>query len=57
MKPFKKYVCVVCGHVYDEETGDPETNLAPGTRWNDVPDSWTCPDCGACKADFEEAAY
>jgi len=55
MKPYRKYVCVVCGHTYDEETGDPETNLAPGTRWEDVPDSWTCPDCGARKTDFEEA--
>jgi rubredoxin len=56
MKPYRKYVCVICAHVYDEEIGDPETNLAPGTRWEDVPESWTCPDCGAGKADFEEAA-
>jgi rubredoxin len=48
-----KYMCVVCGWVYDEATGDPEHGIAPGTRWADVPDSWSCPDCGVAKADFE----
>jgi rubredoxin len=51
---FKKYVCVVCNHVYDEALGDPDTGIKPGTRWQDVPADWTCPDCGATKADFEE---
>jgi rubredoxin len=53
MSEFKKYVCVVCGYVYDEEVGEPEAGLAPGTRWEDVPEDWSCPDCGASKGDFE----
>ncbi len=53
MSEFKKYVCVVCGYIYDEELGEPEAGLAPGTRWEDVPEDWTCPDCGASKGDFE----
>jgi len=53
MPEFKKYLCVVCGLIYDEELGDPDSNLAPGTRWEDIPEEWTCPDCGATKDDFE----
>ncbi|WP_045223772.1 rubredoxin [Methyloterricola oryzae] len=53
MSEFKKYVCVVCGYIYDEELGEPEAGLAPGTRWEDVPEDWSCPDCGASKGDFE----
>jgi rubredoxin len=53
MPEFKRYLCVVCGYIYDEELGDPEYNLAPGTRWEDVPMDWFCPDCGASKRDFE----
>jgi rubredoxin len=49
----KTYLCIVCGFVYDEAAGRPEEGMAPGTRWTDVPDSWTCPDCGVAKADFE----
>ena len=49
----KKYMCVVCGWVYDEAAGDPEHGIAPGTRWEDVPESWSCPDCGVAKAEFE----
>lgn len=49
----KAWQCIVCGYVYDEATGDPEHGIAPGTRWEDVPDSWACPDCGVSKADFE----
>lgn len=52
-EPFKQYMCVVCGWIYDEETGDPDGGIAPGTRWEDVPESWVCPDCGAPKEDFE----
>jgi rubredoxin len=51
---YKKYLCVVCNHVYDEALGDPDTGIKPGTRWTDVPSDWCCPDCGATKADFEE---
>ncbi|HHJ38424.1 MAG: rubredoxin [Methylothermaceae bacteria B42] len=50
---YKKYVCVVCGYIYDEAEGDPEDGIPPGTRWEDVPDDWVCPDCGATKDDFE----
>ena len=49
----KTYMCVVCGFVYDEEQGLPDQNIAPGTRWEDIPDTWTCPDCGASKEEFE----
>ena len=50
---FKTYMCVICGYVYDEEKGAPEDGLAPGTRWEDVPSTWKCPDCEATKDDFE----
>ena len=49
----KSYMCVVCGFVYDEEQGLPEDGIAPGTRWEDIPETWTCPDCGASKDEFE----
>jgi rubredoxin len=49
----KKFQCVVCGWIYDEAQGDAEHGIAPGTRWADVPDSFSCPDCGVGKADFE----
>ncbi len=49
----KTYMCVVCGFVYDEEQGLPDQNIAPGTRWEDIPDTWTCPDCSASKEEFE----
>ena len=51
--PMKAYMCVICGYVYEEEKGDPTSGLAAGTRWDDVPLSWRCPDCGAGKEDFE----
>lgn len=50
---YRKYMCVVCGYIYDEELGDPEDGIPPGTRWEDVPITWSCPDCGAAKEDFE----
>lgn len=49
----RKWMCVVCGFIYDEALGVPEEGIEPGTRWEDVPDTWTCPDCGATKDDFE----
>ncbi len=49
----RKWMCVVCGFIYDEALGLPEEDIAPGTRWEDVPDTWTCPECGATKDDFE----
>lgn len=53
MSDFKKYICVICGFVYDEEEGWPEDGIEPGTRWEDVPENWFCPDCGAGKEDFD----
>ncbi|MEN9995784.1 MAG: Rubredoxin [Pseudomonadota bacterium] len=50
---FKTYICIVCGFVYDEAIGCVEDGIAPGTLWADVPEDWTCPDCGVAKADFE----
>lgn len=40
-----QYVCTVCGFIYDEEMGDPEHNIAPGTKWEDVPEDYLCPLC------------
>lgn len=51
----KRYVCSVCGFVYDEAVGA-EGGLAPGTKWQDIPDEWVCPLCGARQAEFEEQA-
>lgn len=47
------WMCLICGWIYDEEAGDPESGVTPGTRWQDVPVNWTCPECGARKEDFE----
>ena len=49
----KKYMCVICGFIYDEAQGRPEDGIPPGTKWEDVPMNWSCPDCGANKEDFE----
>lgn len=49
----EKYVCTVCGYVYDEAAGIPEAGIAPGTKWEDLPEDWTCPLCGAPKDAFE----
>lgn len=51
----KKYICTLCGYEYDPEEGDPDSGIDPGTAWEDVPDDWVCPVCGAGKEDFEEA--
>jgi rubredoxin len=52
---YKLWECQVCGLIYDEALGWPEEDIPPGTRWADLPDDWTCPDCGAAKADFDMA--
>lgn len=49
----KTWLCVICGLIYDEAKGWPDDGIAPGTRWEDVPDDWACPECGVGKADFE----
>jgi flavin reductase (DIM6/NTAB) family NADH-FMN oxidoreductase RutF/rubredoxin len=48
----QKYQCTCCGHIYDPEVGDPEHGIPPGTRFEDLPDDWVCPVCGAEKVDF-----
>ncbi len=48
----RQWTCAVCDYVYDEALGDPAHGLAPGTRYADIPDDWSCPDCGVTKADF-----
>jgi rubredoxin len=48
----QKYVCDVCGYVYDPEVGDPENDIPAGTAFEDLPENWTCPVCGAGKDDF-----
>ncbi len=47
------WMCLVCGWIYDEAEGYPKGGIAPGTRWSDIPQEWTCPECGAGKQDFE----
>lgn len=51
--PYQKYICLLCGFIYDEEAGLPDEGIPPGTRWEEVPADWFCPDCGATKSDFE----
>ncbi len=48
----KKYLCLACGLIYDESLGFPDDNIMPGTKWEDVPDNWFCPECGVGKSDF-----
>lgn len=51
----KKYVCNVCGYVYDPAVGDPDNGIGPGTAFENLPDDWTCPVCGVSKDDFSVA--
>lgn len=55
-EPFKVWECIICGWEYDEALGWPEDGIAPGTRWEDVPEDWVCPECGVGKLDFEMVA-
>jgi len=52
MSDYKKYKCGVCGHIYDEAEGDEEGGIAPGTRWEDIPEDWRCPECGVEKSEY-----
>lgn len=52
-EPWQKYICIACGLIYDEAEGDPDSGLAPGTRFRDIPDDWECPVCGVTKIDFK----
>lgn len=49
----RKFQCGVCGYIYDEAVGDPEHGIVAGTRWEDIPEDWVCPECAVIKADFE----
>ena len=49
-----KYRCTVCGYIYDPEEGDPDGDIKPGTPFEEIPDNWVCPVCGAAKSDFEK---
>jgi flavin reductase (DIM6/NTAB) family NADH-FMN oxidoreductase RutF/rubredoxin len=54
VKKMAKYRCTVCGYIYDPEKGDPDGGIAPGTPFEEIPDDWACPVCGAAKSDFEK---
>jgi len=54
VKKLARYRCTVCGYIYDPEEGDPDGGIAPGTSFEQIPDDWVCPVCGASKADFEK---
>ncbi|MFG1425463.1 FAD-dependent oxidoreductase [Roseixanthobacter glucoisosaccharinicivorans] len=50
---WRQYICRACGMIYDEKEGDPDSGIAPGTRFEDIPEEWECPICGVRKSDFE----
>ncbi len=52
-KIMQKYICELCGDIYDPAEGDPESGIAAGTAFEDIPDDWCCPLCGATKEDYE----
>jgi rubredoxin len=52
-EPFRVWICVLCGFLYEEAAGLPNEGIPPFTRWSEVPDDWACPDCAVTKADFE----
>ena len=54
---YKKWECIVCGLIYDEELGWPDDGIEPGTAWEDVPEDWLCPECGVGKEDFDCLLY
>lgn len=49
----KKYICTACDYIYDPAIGDEDSDIAPGTAFEDLPEDWCCPDCGVGKEDFE----
>ena len=52
-RAYRTFMCLICGFIYDESAGLPEEGIAAGTRWEEVPVNWVCPECGARKEDFE----
>ncbi len=53
LKKMAKYQCIVCGYIYDPELGDPDDSIKPGISFEELPEDWTCPVCGASKSEFE----
>lgn len=49
----RTWMCIICGWIYSEEDGLPQDGIAPGTRWEHIPDDWKCLECGAGKEEFE----
>jgi rubredoxin len=56
MDQMAKWQCLLCGYIYDPAVGDATQGIAPGTSFEDLPDDWECPDCGASKEEFEKMA-
>lgn len=50
----EKYICTVCGYIYDPAVGDSDNGVVPGTKFDDIQDNWVCPVCGVPKSDFEK---
>ena len=50
----KKYICSICGYIYDEAAGIPDAGIAPGTKWEELPEGWVCPHCGEGTDQFLE---
>lgn len=53
----KQWMCANCGWIYDQALGDPDSGIPAGTPWDEVPESWTCPDCGARKNEFDMVVF
>ena len=53
MSEHRTWMCLICGWIYDEAAGLPDEGIASGTRWEEIPPNWVCPECGARKEDFE----
>ena len=53
-KTNNRYICILCGYIYDESLGDPHSGLEPGTKFEDIPEDWECPVCGVKKSGFEK---
>lgn len=49
----RKFICLVCGYIYDEAEGWPDDGISPGTKWEDIPEDWCCPECGSTKDEFD----
>ncbi len=54
VKEVAKWRCIICGYIYDEDEGDPDNGIEPGTKFEDLPEDWVCPLCGAPKDQFEK---